>query len=169
MKILPPALLSLCLAAFASTSHAQTLTVTDQYAPHADIVRYGSFSTMLYASSTAPPNQGSEIEVTGPVFYWKIASEKNGTDLSSTTGTSVGLNNVSPANYGASGQKTVTVQCTVSYSRVDKSTTPATTLSPLTDTKSVNVNFYVKIPVRVAVISGAAFRDQQTGLVSPYM
>lgn len=47
MKILPPALLSLCLAAFASTSHAQTLTVTDQYAPHADIVRYGSFSTML--------------------------------------------------------------------------------------------------------------------------
>ena len=146
--ILP--MLVLTLTAFAVSAQAATLTIQDEQAPHAPILRYESFLATLVATVHDEPKSNDEIEVTGPTFEWKGGGDGLTVQPSGTARTQIDSGN-SP-RYGTvealkeNGYKKAQVTCVATYSRKKKT---GEVLTPISVSGALTVDFFVRVPKRV--------------------
>lgn len=135
---------------FLTMAHAQTLTITDEQAPHAAITRFGSVSTTLSATVQDAPTSNAEIEVTGPTYRW--SGDTEWATLNTRSGASVQLHISPPTVPGVAipqhegGENSVTISCVATYSvrnRRDSS------VSSIPASGEKEVEFFVRVPVSV--------------------
>lgn len=147
-RILP--MLVLTSTAFAVSAQAATLTIQDEQAPHAPILRYESFLATLVATVRDEPKSNDEITVTGPTFEWKGGGDGLTVQPSGTDRTQIDSGN-SP-RYGTieglkeDGYKKAQVTCVATYSRKKKN---GEVLTPVNVSGALTIDFFVRVPKKV--------------------
>jgi hypothetical protein len=146
-------------------SHAQTVTITDNFAPnpngkHSAYSHWDQFSTTLSAQASDPTPQ-AEVKFGGAVYHWTGGNST--VHLTSTTGSSTGLENTLGTEL-PEGQNSINVQCYATFSRTDSVT--GKDLGDISSpSASITVTFWSRVP---KVVIQTAPRDHTAYTGQPY-
>ncbi|MGI4791443.1 MAG: hypothetical protein ACRYFS_21655 [Janthinobacterium lividum] len=141
------------------------VTVTDSFAPHGAYLRWEQFSTDLSASITNPPQSTTETTITGPTYQWNIVSQSPSSPIFAIIDSGNGnatLQSPTPSKsvcfIAGGGTYNVYVNCTITYTSTNN-TTGATTPLSYSANPSLDVTFFVRVPVLVEETSARNIVD----------
>ena len=137
------------LFAVVQVAHAQTVTVTDMFAPHSTYLKWDQFSTDLQASVSGSPTPQQECQITsGPTWTWS-APPSGFRYTGDTTSDHVTLQSLTPSKTVTlrPGQNTISITATAQWSD--------TCGNSYSQPGNVSVKFWVVVPVSTtAAIAG---------------